>query len=224
MNNLFRSLIATASVCLIAPLAATAQEYRVVYDGTITAGADVDNLFGLSYLPSLQGLAFGASVSYSTSVPGTRVTTSVSDEVTGGFNFGADPVVSLVSFSIGGQSFSFSPDYYSDVYTSPTLLSTSAIDLLGTNFLAYFSPDGGRGPSLFGIPFSGAGTGDTGGAVTQNSYLIAGQDDIDFNATRVTVSAVPEVATWAMLVAGFGAVGFFLRRRERRSLEASKMA
>ena len=224
MTPRFRFLIATASLCLFAPLTATAQDYRVVYDGTITDGTDVDNVFGLSNLSSLAGLTFSAGVNYSTSIPGTRVTTGKSDEITGGLNFGTDPVVSSISFTVGGKSFLFSPNYYSDVYTSADLLSTAAFDTLGNSFLASFSPNGGSGPLSFGMPFAGAGMGDIGGAITQKSYLIAGNDNLDFNATRATVSAVPEANTWLMMLVGFCAAGFALRRRDRRISKASIIA
>lgn len=216
-----KPLVALAGLCLFSPVTAGAQDYRVVYDGSITSGSDPDNIFGLSNLETLTGLTFSASVSYTTSVPGTRTTTNMSDRVAGGFNFDADQVVSSVLFSIGDHEFSFSPDFAGVVYTSPTLLSTYDYDSLQNGLQVYFSPNGSSGPSSFGIPFSGAGTGDIGGAITQDSFLDAGQNDIIyFSATRATVAAVPEVGTWIMLLLGFGAVGFALRRRERGSTKS----
>ena len=221
MTNRFKSLVTVASLCLFSPLPAMAQNYRVDYAGIITAGSDADNVFGLSQLPSLAGLAFNASVGYSVLAAGTRTTTQNSDEVTGGLAFGTDQVISSIFFIIGGKSFSFSPDYYGDVYTSPTVLTTYGYDTLGNSFQTYFLPDESNGPSMFGVPFSGTGAGDTGGATTQYSYLITGQDNIDFNAINATVSSVPEPNTWAMLLFGFGAVGLALRRRGRDTFKSS---
>jgi hypothetical protein len=42
---------------------------------------------------------------------------------------------------------------------------------------------------------------------------IVGEGDIDFSS--VTLSAVPEPATWAIMVLGVGLAGFTLRRRAR---------
>lgn len=41
-----------------------------------------------------------------------------------------------------------------------------------------------------------------------------GQNRITFTATQVTVSPVPESATWAMMIAGMGLAGAALRRRK----------
>ena len=47
-----------------------------------------------------------------------------------------------------------------------------------------------------------------------------GLDNIAFDARRIATGAVPEPATWAMLICGFGGVGSILRRRRRTSLPA----
>lgn len=208
-------LMAFVGLSLFSPLSALAQDYRIDYAGIITGGSDIDNVFGFSQLPSLTGLSFNASVGYSTSVVGTRMTTQNSDEVTGGLGFGTDAVISSILFTVGGRGFSFSPDFYSDVYTSPTLLTTYGYDLAGNSLLTYFIPDQSDGPSMFGINYVGTGSGDTGGEITQDSRLITGQDAIDFDTVSATVSAVPEPNTWVMLLLGFGALGFKLRRRVR---------
>ena len=42
-------------------------------------------------------------------------------------------------------------------------------------------------------------------------------DNLAINATVATAGAVPEPGTWALLLAGFGIVGFALRRSDRRA-------
>ena len=66
----------------------------------------------------------------------------------------------------------------------------------------------------------GGGTGPSGlvlntEALNPSGYAgVLGSTSID----RVTTSAVPEPATWAMMLFGFGAVGAGLRRRKKRDL------
>lgn len=45
-----------------------------------------------------------------------------------------------------------------------------------------------------------------------------GQNRITFAASQITVSSVPEPSTWAMMVLGFGAIGFAIRRRQKAAV------
>jgi hypothetical protein len=205
--------IALTGLCAAMSLPARAAEFHAIYDGTITGGSDVDNIFGLLG-QSLVGLGLRADVIYSTGIAGTRTTNTTFDEISGGENFGTAPVISSAVFTIGSASFSFSPTYYGDVYTSAGYLDAYGLDLLGNNFQTYIVPDQ-AGPRNLETPFASTGTGDAGGASTQFSFLIAGNDDIDFNPISVSVSAVPEATTWTMMLVGFGAMGYALRRRSK---------
>lgn len=53
------------------------------------------------------------------------------------------------------------------------------------------------------------------------TYVIQGNGTIlaNVNATSSAVAAVPEPATWAMMILGMGAIGFAMRRGIRRSDE-----
>ena len=59
------------------------------------------------------------------------------------------------------------------------------------------------------------------GDATDGTYWDENYNYIGFNATSVkanaaiTASAVPEPATWAMMIVGFGAVGYSLRRQRK---------
>ena len=52
-------------------------------------------------------------------------------------------------------------------------------------------------------------------SATPGTYLVSGNGTIlaNVNATSSAAAAVPEPATWAMMIGGFGAVGFAMRRR-----------
>lgn len=215
MNARLVCAAALTALSLLTPLHASAAEFHVVYSGTITAGFDIGNVFGLSG-QNLAGLGLRADVTYLTSVPGTRATDATSDEVAGGGAFGTDPIISSAVFTVGSTSFTIAPSYYGDVYTSAAFLDAYGYDLLGNSFQTYILPNV-AGPVNLELPFYSEGVGDAGGAASQYSYLIAGADDIDFSPTSVAVSAAPESATWAMMLLGFGALGCTIRRRTRNS-------
>jgi hypothetical protein len=52
-----------------------------------------------------------------------------------------------------------------------------------------------------------------GGSCTPVCSVVIAPSGIDFAAQSPTVSAVPEATTWALLITGFAAVGYALRRR-----------
>jgi hypothetical protein len=113
---------------------------------------------------------------------------------------------------------------YNNSFASPVLLGSD-------NFLAgsLIGQLNFSSQSIFGVP---ATIGDIGFAIflptgatgtwNTNVFYIgyddfgAGPDDNhDDFIIRVTVNSVPEPATWAMMLTGFAAVGFALRRRKR---------
>jgi hypothetical protein len=53
--------------------------------------------------------------------------------------------------------------------------------------------------------------------VSQSAGLSYDTNGIINQANSVTISAVPEASTWAMMLIGFGAIGWQLRRRKRSS-------
>lgn len=214
MNARFFCAAALASLGLAAPAAAA--PYHVVYDAVITAGSDVDGLFGLTG-QDLAGLNLRADVTYLTTVPGTRTTLAGSDEVSGGEAFGTAPVISSAIFTIGTTSVALSPTFYDDVYASADFLDAYGYDELGNSFQTYIQPDL-AGPTSLERAFSSTGEGDTGGLISQYSYVSIGDDLIDFDAVDVTASAVPEPAAWLVMLAGFGAAGCVTRRARRRGV------
>lgn len=196
------------------PQMASAAEYRVTYSGTITDGSDADNTFGL-FGQSLEGLGLRADLTYTTSVPGTRTSSPTSDEVAGGDAFGTAAVISSAVFTVGSASFTFSPSYYGDLYTSSDFISAYGFDVFGNSLQTYIFPDS-KGEISLQTPFSSTGIGDKGGASTQFSYFIAGNDTLDFNASSIMIAAIPEPATWAMMLVGFAAIGLAMRRRDKK--------
>ena len=212
MNARYFSALGIAALSFSIPISASAAEYHAVYEGNITDGSDPDNLFGVS-TNDFVGSSVKADITYSTSIPGTRMTNGTSDELSGGDSFLTDPVILSGVFTIGLKRITVLPTYYSDVYTSASYLDAYGYDLLSNSFQTYIIPNS-VAPVNLETPFSSSGTGDQGGRFTQYSYLATGNDLIDFDMTNVTVSAVPEISTWALMMAGIGATGLSLRRRK----------
>ena len=56
--------------------------------------------------------------------------------------------------------------------------------------------------------------GDFGGGPTYGLGVTDGRSVLDYVDSGVSLSAVPEPATWALMIAGFGMVGAVTRRRQ----------
>lgn len=103
---------------------------------------------------------------------------------------------------------------------SPTLKATiNGQDLLSTGILPYFNPNE---PWLnFSQNWhSGSATSVTLSFFSNrlgNPYNDFALDDISFTRVDTQTSAVPEPATWGMMVLGFGLVGGAIRRRSTRA-------
>lgn len=74
----------------------------------------------------------------------------------------------------------------------------------GENFLGLRVTSGGQ--DFFGFAFTTNST--------LNSIGFESRAGVGITATRAIPAAVPEPGTWALLILGFGAVGFALRRRK----------
>jgi hypothetical protein len=88
-------------------------------------------------------------------------------------------------------------------------------DVIGFGFYSPFSSDssGAWGLSTFAYYF-------TDGAFSQPGHyesLVLGSTQA--GTLDVALTAVPEISTWAMMVSGFGAVGFAMRRRKQKIAE-----
>ncbi|WP_207790719.1 PEPxxWA-CTERM sorting domain-containing protein [Thermaurantiacus tibetensis] len=90
------------------------------------------------------------------------------------------------------------------IWQTSRLVATDG--LLGLPTITYNSPSA-RGLEARDIP----GTSFAGNTLLINDWQASSPGD----NIRVITAAVPEPATWAMLITGFGMVGFALRRRQR---------
>lgn len=208
-----------ATLVLAGSGAAHAGTYTASYTGVVTDVDEGNHLLGDA---TAVGDEIKALFTYTTDVPETRSTkVGFSDEISGGLAFGTDAVITSATFSIGGQTVTFSPNYYGDVFTSPGVIAIAGYAFSESNygFQTYILPDA-VGPVSLSTPFASDGEGDTAGRLDQLSFFTDGIDTIDFDATRIEVSAAPEAATWLLMLAGIATAGVALRRR--RQLRMSK--
>ena len=130
-------------------------------------------------------------------------------DVTGGFDTG-------FSFFYTAPFFSGSVNVWSGLDSTGTLLATLLLPTtangantpgcFGTNFCPYVP---------FGVTFSGfAHSVNFGGSNDQIGF-----DDITLGSA--TAGGVPEPATWAMILMGFGLVGFGLRNRRKPAVRVT---
>ena len=224
-----------AAVCAI--VAASQAPHALAGTGTVTYFGVVDNtqtlnghvepapdydvahLFGRG---NLEGDFLTATFVYDTSRGFETTDGATYDELDGGSSFfTSSPLLSAtltVQNARTGKDYlySFTPDYYADVYTSAGYLDEIGYSTAGDQTYTYIEPDD-AGPTSLSQSFSGTGYG-------SGSYFDPGLtntktlDSIVFDTLSVNVTAVPEPSTWALMIAGVGLVGFALRRRPRPAM------
>jgi len=120
---------------------------------------------------------------------------------------GFDGVFSL--YDVSGQNIAYNDD--GSAGTSDPLLSLS---LAAGSYKVFLTQYDNFGPANLALPFVfdgqpafRGGFVDFGGSQRNGSWAV--------DISNVTTAAVPEGATWAMMLVGFGAAGFALRSRRR---------
>ena len=204
-------VVAMAGIC--APACATA--FSITLSGTIASGADDLGVFGAPFSP-LIGEIF--TIRY-TIDPVSMTTTTEPDGVTPLYRFD-NPGQMTIDITIKGRTFHFAGTAqgtytkadYAAAGGNPAYskLSFNAYD--GTNSLtesvtADNAPLGGLAP----IPPGALGNS------TLNLSLFQGAVRASsVTSGTVAIGAVPEPASWALMIVGFGAVGMGLRRHRTR--------
>lgn len=197
-------LAAFAAFCLaFAPHPASAALYLATVTGEVYDGDDALGLFGGG---SLIGKDFVVSFTYDTTL-GVRATDADSDELDGG-------VVSF-TLTIGGAPYSFAGGN-----------AVSAFPVMFSFGQAYGDPEGG-GTSIIGHVLNPAITPSlsTPFALPVEGYVsfvsnpggagVVSYAEMTPTFARIEAIGVPEPATWALMILGFGTAGALLRSRRR---------
>ena len=230
-------LMLAASMLAQTPLSA---QTVITYTGTVTSGTDTAGIFGAPQ-SSLAGASFTAVYSLIDSLPGARGST-ISGYYDGGTSVGFASPQSAV-LTINGISIPFSGNFYSDAFqqngnttlgdqtyheadqrtTASGIESTNVLytsmfsnvhNIVGSNVMTVpidYTAQPGDAPFGY-VEFVNRNTGTS----VRQYQLVANllPSRVIIRGTPQT-SAVPEPATWAMMLIGFGAIGTRIRRRSR---------
>jgi hypothetical protein len=172
----------------------------------------------------------GPTPTYDFDTPGTTPTTVSGGVITTGTTPGlyAQPYGSVGNYYSVGPS-TTSPGYidltgFGDIFNLSLLWgSVDSYNTLyfldsGFNILASFSgndifnPANGNQTDPNTNPLVSFGL--DGGSESQFAWLAMTSDQNAFEIDDITINGVPEPATWAMMLLGFGAIGFAMRRRK----------
>ena len=214
----FLSGSGASAATMVATITGTTSDYYFGSDN----GYDTTGEFGLS---DLGGTTFTATFTYNTSV-GVRTTTPGADELTNSAAFpdvvSATITINGVTETIAGNNteYGFGDEAFIFPFRRAQFNSTDdfTVNDINTDSSLFFEPAADTPASL-----TDTMTTMTTSNPTTNTLDISVYDDntnqylhhaeVFLNASTLTISAaVPEPATWAMFLVGFGAVGFAMRR------------
>lgn len=168
--------------------------------------------------------AWAAPITYKGSQLVGRVTASYSFTTDGGIGqVAANFIDYSVFLSDGTHSYTLNPD---NSYALSYVSATSDYLYIDTGYLDILSyarvPINGFGQSsgLFGV------TSDQTGVQLASSsdlgfYVVNHDNAAGFAYADTVTSAVPEPATWGMMILGMGAIGIAMRRRQNVSMRVS---
>jgi hypothetical protein len=224
-GNMSRKLIALSiGALLLGPAAARADIMSGSFTGTMTAGTDEDNLFGLGDDSDLTGDAVTGTFVYDTTL------FSAGAPVGGTVQYTATSVGALtVTLTINGVTYTFQDRANSSIYLDPS--STSEVTLVAndsaTNVSATFELDVALPDTPFVTSNSLTGTYNAtalGDSIIQNSeFQIINSDPTEvvsdgaFNINSISVQqqsqAMPEPASVGLLMVGMAGIAGIRRRR-----------
>ncbi len=240
--HMSKKFLAVAAASLFAlPSPACAATFLITITGDVTGGVDPSGFFG-SPGGTLAGNSFVASMAYDSSL-GERRTTGKHDSVEGGSYFGTIAPITAATLTVNGKTVNLSGDYRSwasedtsvgaYAVTDEIPLSNPSPGNLSQVLSFYFTHvDAGFDTSN---PYSGPTSSGYGqflqtisldGSVNTFTSVIMGNLTVNVERTSssspgggTSAAAVPEPASWAMLIAGFGVVGASLRSRRQLNVE-----
>lgn len=211
MKRLVAGFIASVVSFGLLASEASAARYIATYTGVVNRGYDYGQVFG--DVLRLDGESFTATYLFDSDVGIDHYLTPTSQWRLGGTNSGADTPILKASITIKGTTVQFDSSWESS-------LSYDAGDAASHGVNG--QPDGATYlfNMLRGAPFSritdvGTYSSDDGfggfGLAKNGTWTSAG-----LVSQTLTLSAIPEPASWAMMIVGFGAAGAMVRSSRRR--------
>ena len=228
------SKFAAASAALVVTLAASTASAAIVtatYSGKVRGtnvfgepGGAFDNVGVFGTLTNLEGVDFAAAFTFDTS-RGERTISSNQDQLVGSAALGlGSPYLSAI-LTIEGVDHAFQSDALAFALVVTDGVDVSTLHLVSNGFS--FLSAGLQNPELpldLAGPFSGlyiANSPDNpvlgefqvgeGEVVSAHGYLAASH-------LTISSAAVPEPATWGLMLIGFGGLGLMARRARRAGL------
>jgi hypothetical protein len=232
MRAHLKTVLAALALLSLTASGASAVEMMVTITGTTT-----DNYFGATAsdptdefgLTDLGGQNFTAVITYNTNV-GVRTTSPGEDSLV---NSAAIPDTASATITINGHTLTIAgnnTDYEGDqaiVYGPARLFHYDITDDYRPADGSYIDNNLFLGARVTGLPATLTGTlakratTDTGGSILtihedNSADQLTHYAQIFLVTDTITISAVPEPATWAMLLTGFGGIGLMMRRARRK--------
>ncbi len=200
-------IAATAGLC--APAAATA--FNITLSGMIATGADDLGLFGPAH-SSLAGQAF--TIHYVLDAQ-SMTTTTDSDGVSPLYRFDT-PGAMTISVTINGQTFTFRGTAQSVYQKTDHAAQGSDPAFSRVDFQAYDGTNSlSESATADNAPLGPLALFPAGALEhsTLNLSLFGGATRASSQDTgTISITAVPETASWMLMLAGFGAIGAAMRR------------
>lgn len=218
---------AGAALAAIGLLAASPVAAQTLYSGTgaaaTTAASGFAAAIGASTLETFDARPDGQLISSWSYGGGETASLSNGFGVTSTYPFGGGAVSPAKGYGaypngrVGGSPvFAFTSAigafgaYFVDIET----VSSVVFALSGGGSQSYIIPQNGEG----GVTFFGADFGAN--SITGVTFDLGFDEALLIDDVRVATTAVPEPATWALMIAGFGAIGSALRRRPGATVRA----
>jgi hypothetical protein len=108
------------------------------------------------------------------------------------------------------------PGVYFGFYSVPATIEGSPSDLFGLDFYNISDEGGLLDQSYYSLTGAQLYTGPEDSPIFQLG-VYSMYNDLTGNTDTVTLTAVPEISSWAMILAGFAGLGFARLRRNHRS-------
>lgn len=219
--RVLRVFLAAAALGLAAASPAAAAIMLATYTGSVTSGLDYANTFGLGQGASLANQAFTATFLYDTEAGLDNGEPGYYQERDGGSAWGAASPILDSTLTINGIAYDVSGDLNAKVVSSSGQSQHRAEGIVGGGFNSLFLYLNYVAPGDLAIPVP-----TTGGSLGAGTYLLNNAGGFLANGTLLVstltiaaapVAGVPEPASWALMILGFGSVGGLLRDNRRRA-------